>query len=278
MNTSIDTVTANATLEDFHDIASRHHKKYPLVEAFGPTIQGEGITAGQQTNFLRFGGCDYKCTKCDSLHAVIPSLIKQNATYVTLPQLLQVAEELQRRSPMQMITLSGGNPCIWDLADLVEFYNERDVKVAVETQGTIFQEWLMHCDDVTGSPKPPGMGERFEPDKFKVFVDRLYGYDPHYLKFCVKVPCFSRLDLEFVKQLVREFPQVKDCLYISVGNNFPPPPAQNPTPDLSHGEFVANILKSYEIMIDEVVHDPELRTAIILPQIHTLVWGNARGR
>ena len=41
-----------------------------IAEIFGPTIQGEGALIGEPTVFVRTGGCDYRCTWCDSLHAV----------------------------------------------------------------------------------------------------------------------------------------------------------------------------------------------------------------
>ena len=47
-----------------------------VVETFGPTIQGEGPYAGRVCHFVRFGGCDYRCTWCDSMHAVDPGLVR----------------------------------------------------------------------------------------------------------------------------------------------------------------------------------------------------------
>jgi 7-carboxy-7-deazaguanine synthase len=41
-----------------------------ISEIFGPTIQGEGVLIGLPTVFVRTGGCDYRCSWCDSLHAV----------------------------------------------------------------------------------------------------------------------------------------------------------------------------------------------------------------
>lgn len=38
----------------------------PLVEAFGPTLQGEGPAAGRNAAFLRLGGCNLSCSWCDS--------------------------------------------------------------------------------------------------------------------------------------------------------------------------------------------------------------------
>lgn len=33
-------------------------KTFPVIEIFGPTIQGEGALAGLPTYFIRFGGCE----------------------------------------------------------------------------------------------------------------------------------------------------------------------------------------------------------------------------
>ena len=51
----------------------------PVVEVFGPTIQGEGELAGVPTAFVRFGGCDYRCSWCDSLFAVLPEDVRDGA-------------------------------------------------------------------------------------------------------------------------------------------------------------------------------------------------------
>ncbi|MBO1911807.1 7-carboxy-7-deazaguanine synthase QueE, partial [Microvirga sp. 3-52] len=40
--------------------------KIPVMEVFGPTIQGEGMVMGQKTMFVRTAGCDYSCAWCDS--------------------------------------------------------------------------------------------------------------------------------------------------------------------------------------------------------------------
>ena len=43
-----------------------------VSEIFGPTIQGEGSLIGTQTIFVRTGGCDYRCSWCDTGYAVLP--------------------------------------------------------------------------------------------------------------------------------------------------------------------------------------------------------------
>ena len=43
-----------------------------ISEIFGPTVQGEGALIGRPTVFVRTGGCDYRCSWCDTLYAVLP--------------------------------------------------------------------------------------------------------------------------------------------------------------------------------------------------------------
>src|SRR5436190_21718635 len=97
-------------------IKTRPDKKHPIMEIFGPTIQGEGMLLGMKTMFIRFGGCDYRCGKCDSMHAVLPELIHQDALYMTDREITaEVNKKAQDSSSCSMVTFSGGNPCIHEL-------------------------------------------------------------------------------------------------------------------------------------------------------------------
>jgi 7-carboxy-7-deazaguanine synthase len=122
-------------------------KKIAVVEIFGPTIQGEGPLAGSKTMFIRFGGCDYRCKMCDSLHAVIPSAVKKNARYMTAEEIADEVARLRGISGTNWVTLSGGNPCMWDLTRLVQLLRGAKFAIAVETQGTLSPEWLSKVQD-----------------------------------------------------------------------------------------------------------------------------------
>jgi 7-carboxy-7-deazaguanine synthase len=257
-------------------------KKIPIVEIFGPTIQGEGSVIGYQTTFVRFGGCDYRCEKCDSLHAVLPELVKANATYMTTPELIKAVEAKQGHT--EWITLSGGNPCMWDLTDFVEhFYGKYDAQkgmvvkeklIAVETQGTVWRDWLYNCDVVTVSPKGPGMGEKFEPDKFEVFVRNLNSH----AGFAVKIPCFEQRDLELAVEIMQTWPQTKNRMFLSVGNYNPPEVDADTGKIISQQDLTSACLTSYRLLLDDVLSDPRLSSVRILPQMHVLLWGNQLGR
>src|SRR4051794_10337522 len=105
----------------------------PVVEIFGPTVQGEGPDAGVPAYFVRFGGCDWRCTWCDSMHAVDPAEVRANAERLTVEQ---IVERVGRLSPgPRLVVLSGGNPALLELGALVVELHAQDLRVAVETQG-----------------------------------------------------------------------------------------------------------------------------------------------
>lgn len=63
-------------------------RKHPVIEIFGPTIQGEGALIGAPTHFIRFGGCDYRCIWCDSMFAVKPEEVRENSEKLDYEQIL----------------------------------------------------------------------------------------------------------------------------------------------------------------------------------------------
>lgn len=266
--------------------APQRIKRLPVMEVFGPTIQGEGLVAGTQTYFIRFGLCDYRCTKCDSLHAVDPASVKANASWLVTSEIINRLKNLDGFAPW--VTLSGGNPAIHDLTELVLELNRLGYKVAVETQGTLAPSWLHMVDVLTVSPKPPGMGETFEPDKFGAFMDRFYRHPG----FNIKIPVFSAMDLEFAASIAELcggwFAELPNVFYLSLGNPWPPtldpefvqePVYAHNSAALMDDEHLAlRLLKEYKSLYDDIRNDVRLRMYRFLPQLHVLVWGNAKGK
>ncbi|MGZ3668149.1 MAG: 7-carboxy-7-deazaguanine synthase QueE, partial [Ktedonobacterales bacterium] len=93
-------------------------KSFPVVELFGPVLQGEGRMIGTPTLFARFGYCDYRCSWCDTLYAVLPEEVQRTATQMTASE---IRERLRALDPtVPWVTLSGGNPAMHDLSELVD--------------------------------------------------------------------------------------------------------------------------------------------------------------
>lgn len=228
-------------------------KPLPVIEIFGPTIQGEGPMIGVQTVFVRLGYCDYRCSWCDTKYAVESEQVRANARML-LPE--DIVEEVQRIGPTtRWVTLSGGNPVIHDLESLVSQLKLRGYQVALETQGSVFRSWVGLCDTVVISPKPPSSGMKVDfsaLDKWLQLVPRSH----------LKVVVFDDADFEFAVRVRRRYPYAD--MYLQVGNDV----GNDSTKDL---------LRKLDWLIDRVKGEMTLMDVRILPQLHVLLWGNRRG-
>lgn len=250
-------------------------KKLPLMELFGPTIQGEGAVIGQQTFFLRFGLCDYKCTMCDSMHAVDGALVSENAMWLTQKEIAHKFFAFTKSHQTNWITFSGGNPAIHDLSTLVVTLKNRGFRIAVETQGTFAPNWLKHCNLVTCSPKGPGMGERFDEPTFLKFIHHV-----SHQRLAIKIVIFGQPDIDFAARIVdilhkHRFPISN--VYLSQGNPFPPG-APDQLLAASEMSLVDHLRQEYLGTFERLKNHKTLSHCKFLPQWHVWLWQNDRGR
>ncbi len=227
-------------------------KTYPVVEIFGPVLQGEGRMIGVPTLFVRFGYCDSRCSWCDTLYAVLPEQVRDNAMQMSAAAIRDRLVALDPTVPW--ITLSGGNPVMHDLTALVALLHASGRKIAVETQGTVFREWLRACEVVTVSPKPPssGMATNFAQ------LDRFAALHQANLKVVV----FDDADLGYAKDVHLRYPAVP--FYMQVGNAV-------------GADDRDALLTKLGWLGARVLADPALQDAVVLPQLHVLLYGNRRG-
>lgn len=253
-------------------------KELPVMEIFGPTIQGEGLLAGTQTHFIRFGLCDYKCAMCDSIHAVDPRFVGANAKWMTQDAIaLTIIKQFPSHTPW--ITLSGGNPAMHDLDRLVSLFHNEGYKLSIETQGTLAPDWIGRLECITTSPKSPGMGEKFEPTKFGNFLAKY----KQKAGLNVKVVIFSVQDLEFAAMINDSFVKpfgLVDKFYLSLGNSHIPVIEND---ELKVGTdrgdaHKLDLLRDYALLADEITGDRRLSNVRFQPQLHVLAWSNQPGR
>lgn len=246
-------------------IDSARAKLIPVLEIFGPTVQGEGMVIGQKTMFVRTAGCDYRCSWCDSAFTWDGSAKDQ--IQLLTPE--AIWEELQRLGGDRFshVTLSGGNPALLpQLGELVQLLKEKGIAAAVETQGSRWQDWLTDVHEVTLSPKPPSSGMETNWEKLSEIIDKLSARPAPYA-YSLKIVIFNEEDLNYAKKVHGLYPSAP--LYLQVGN----PDVQRMDKD----QHASELLSSYEALIEQVVAAPELNRVRVLPQLHTLVWGNKRG-
>src|SRR3954451_9335561 len=115
-------------------LAPTRTKLIPVVEIFGPTIQGEGAEAGVPTRFVRVGGCDFRCSWCDTMYAVDPEIVRTTAEKLSTREIVERIEALDGRP--DWVTISGGNPALHTLDELVAGLHRSGFRVSVETQGS----------------------------------------------------------------------------------------------------------------------------------------------
>ncbi|MCL6516275.1 7-carboxy-7-deazaguanine synthase QueE [Alicyclobacillus sp.] len=234
--------------------------RIPVLEVFGPTIQGEGMVIGRKTMFVRTAGCDYRCVWCDSKFTWDGS---ERARLLTPEAVWAELVALGGRR-FNHVTISGGNPALIrePMADLIRLLHERGIRVGLETQGSVWQPWFLEIDDLTLSPKPPSSQMTTNWDALDDMVGRLRAGE---VNFSFKIPVFDEEDLAYARRVHRRWPDV--ALYLSVGNPDPAAP----------GDVAKTLLSRLAWLVDRVVRDEELVAVRVLPQLHTLLWGNCRG-
>ena len=230
--------------------------KLPVLEIFGPTFQGEGRAIGQKTMFVRTAGCDYHCDWCDSAFTWDGS---EKPTRMTADEVIKALDAL---GTYDYVTLSGGNPALLaaNMAELVSKLKARGVSLAVETQGSRWQEWLKEIDQVTLSPKPPSSKMEVNMETLDFIVSQL---DPDKVTF--KVPVFDDTDLAFAKMIQERYQP--DVMFLSAGN--PEPKAE--------GNIVQHQLNRLKELWETVAADNSWGNVRVLPQLHTLLYDNERG-
>lgn len=232
-------------------------KKIPVAEIFGPTIQGEGPNTGIKTIFVRVAGCDFKCDWCDSKFAWKTD---ENTLMVTPDELCSLITRVCIDTKTSNVVLTGGNPCLYDFTDVITGLHELGISVDVETQGSILPMWLKLVDNVVISPKAPSSGQIDVHDNIMDWV--LNGGIPN---TTIKIPVFNDEDFEFAKTF-HHFTGFGIKLYLNVGNE----------DTLEQGDISNRILDKYRWLIDKTM-DSNMQKVYVMPQVHTLVWGNKQG-
>ena len=77
---------------------------YPVAEIFS-SINGEGVLAGQLAVFVRFVGCNLRCSYCDTMWANSPDAPHREMTAE------QIVQEILDTG-IHNVTLTGGEPLL----------------------------------------------------------------------------------------------------------------------------------------------------------------------
>jgi organic radical activating enzyme len=91
------------------------------------TIQGEGSHTGKAAYFIRIAGCDVGCVWCD----VKESWERHEHQETPISELIEAA----KASNCNFVVITGGEPAMYDLTNLVAGLKVEGIYCAIETSG-----------------------------------------------------------------------------------------------------------------------------------------------
>jgi len=102
---------------------------YKIVEIFD-SIEGEGARSGMTATFIRFAGCNMRCSYCDTTYALFSEPTPCHFTEMT-------AEQIMNKIHFQRVTLTGGEPlCQPDIKTIINDLDTRGIEINIETNGS----------------------------------------------------------------------------------------------------------------------------------------------
>jgi len=226
-----------------------------ISEIFGPTIQGEGQLIGKSTVFVRVGGCDFRCHWCDTRYAV-DNRYRSTWEKMTEADILSKVAKLTNDKPV-LITLSGGNPAIYDLSTLLALGHQKGFTFSMETQGSIVKPYFSQLDFLTLSPKPPSSKMVFIAETLAAAI-KLHP-DP-----TLKIVVADENDYQFARMIHQIYPSVPMTLQPC---NLAADRETAPIETLNH---------QLKWLIERTQKD-QWYDVRLLPQLHVILWHNQRG-
>lgn len=204
------------------------------------SIQGETITAGLPSVFVRLTGCNLDCSYCDTRYA------RDNGAAMEMGSIIRKIEEFP---PADHVTVTGGEPLAQPNAViLLKQIIDRGWKCQIETNGSILLKDVPEKVRKIVDVKTPSSGESdsFDIRNLKYLTDR------DEIKFIIT----DEGDYEFSKDFMSRH-HVKKGTVVNLS------PAFN--------------TMSYSDLADRIIRDG-LPVRLNL-QLHKIVWGpDARGK
>ena len=188
------------------------------------SIEGEGDWVGFPTIFIRMSNCNLKCLYCDEDFS--------NFTEMTAREILDKIKQY----PAKRIRITGGEPMLQDLTELMKELYFKCKYVAIETNGTIYNDDAFSSVDlISADVKGPSSGEesdykviqklyhRFkDKTEFKFVISNL-GDLVFYKEYRKKIEganivlmCDSRINhkakTEIIDAILRSCPEARYCI------------------------------------------------------------------
>ncbi len=166
------------------------------------SLQGEGLTIGAPTAFIRTSGCPLRCTYCDTPQAM------EKGEQMNLEDILARVRKLKCRH----VCLTGGEPLAQkDAIKLVRSLLDEGYQLVLETNGAMPLDELPCVENLTISMdiKCPSSGEsekmRFENIELLGPTDQL--------KFIIS----DEDDYRYSKEILEKYPAKAEVIFTPVG-------------------------------------------------------------
>jgi len=166
------------------------------------SLQGEGLTIGAPTTFIRTSGCPLRCTYCDTPQAF------DKGEQMTLDAILKKVKQLRCRH----VCLTGGEPMAQkDAPKLIQMLLDEGYHLVLETNGAMPLDALPCVENLTISMdiKCPSSGE-----SEKMLFENLEALGPtDQLKFVIS----DDKDYEYAKEVLRKYSPKCEVILTPVG-------------------------------------------------------------
>ena len=147
------------------------------------SLEGEGLWAGYPSIFIRMSGCNKSCIYCDEDFS--------DFTEMTAKEIIDKIEKY----PTRRVRITGGEPMLQDLNELMKELYFRYDHIAIETNGTIYDNDVFKSTDlISADIKGPSSGEKSD---YKV-IQKLYHRFKNKTEFKFVISDLS--DLVFYKE------------------------------------------------------------------------------
>ncbi len=202
------------------------------------SIQGESMFTGKPTIFLRFTGCPFNCSYCDTAYAFT------EGTKMSIDEILNSIINYKTR----YLCITGGEPLVQPhLHDLINILLDENYIITIETSGLVDISRLNKNISITMDIKTPSSNE----SKNNIFnnINHLKKNDA--IKFVIA----SDEDYIWSKKIIEKYSLIKICsIYFSPSFN----------------EY------SIKTLAENIIND-QLEVTL-QNQFHKQIWGDTRGK
>lgn len=223
-------------------------------ELYAPTIQGEGVHAGQLVGFVRLANCNLACSWCDTPYSWDWERFDKALEVVTVDEseLVDIIENWN----VPRVVITGGEPLMQQASLVNVMRASYDLDFDIETNGTIapLPELVDLVDTFVVSPKLSHSGDifkkRIKENALRAFAD-LAIEKKAIFKFVCKTPD----DLLEVKSIATDYDIPQHAVWI-----------------MPEGTTAHDQLERMQILADAVVSNG----FNLSPRLHVMLWGNRR--